>query len=95
MRRALDEYRIIGIKSTIPFHQELMNNTQFIAGQFDTTFVEQGFTLVERKLEEHLRAVAIAATLLAHRRTGQTRATVRPTRRPRQSGWKASGQWRI
>jgi acetyl-CoA carboxylase biotin carboxylase subunit len=95
MRRALDEYRIIGIKSTIPFHQELMNNAQFIAGQFDTTFVEQGFTLVERKLEEHLRAVAIAATLLAHRRTGQTRATVRPTRRPRRSGWKASGQWRI
>jgi acetyl/propionyl-CoA carboxylase alpha subunit len=95
MRRALDEYRIMGIKTTIPFHQELMNNAQFIAGQFDTTFVEEGFTLVERKLEEHLRAVAIAATLLTHQRTGQARAALPPARRQRPSGWKMSGQWRI
>jgi acetyl-CoA carboxylase biotin carboxylase subunit len=95
MRRALDEYHIMGIKTTIPFHQELMSHAQFIAGQFDTTFVEQGFTLVERKLEEHLKAVAIAATLLAHGRNGQARQGVLPTRAPRRSNWRTSGQWRI
>jgi len=31
MRRALEEYRIIGIKTTIPFHQELMNSTTLLA----------------------------------------------------------------
>jgi acetyl-CoA carboxylase biotin carboxylase subunit len=95
MRRALDEYHIMGIKTTIPFHRELMNHALFVAGQFDTTFVEQGFTLVERKLEEHLKAVAIAATLLTHHRRGQARAPLRPGARRRGSNWKTSGQWRI
>jgi acetyl-CoA carboxylase biotin carboxylase subunit len=95
MRRALDEYHIVGIKTTIPFHQELMNHALFIAGQFDTTFVEQGFTLVECKLEEHLKAVAIAATLLTHRRRGQARAPIRPSARRPGSNWKTSGRWRI
>jgi len=95
MRRALDEYHIMGIKTTIPFHQELMNNAQFIAGEFDTTFVEQGFTLVERKLEEHLKAVAITATLLSHRRKSQARATVLPARQQQRSNWKMSRQWGI
>jgi acetyl/propionyl-CoA carboxylase alpha subunit len=95
MRRALDEYHIMGIKTTIPFHQELMNNAQFIAGEFDTTFVEKGFTLVERKLEEHLKAVAIAATLLTHRQKDQARATALPARQQRRSNWKMSGHWGI
>jgi len=95
MRRALDEYHIMGIKTTIPFHQELMNNALFVAGQFDTTFVEKGFTLVERQLEEHLKAVAIAATLLTHHRKGQARATPLPLRRQRRSNWRMSSQWGI
>ena len=95
MRRALDEYRIMGIKTTIPFHQELMNDPRFIAGQFDTTFVEEGFTLVEQKLEEHLKVVAIAATLLTHHRRDQTRATIVPTSRQRMSNWQMSGRWRV
>lgn len=33
MRRALDEYAITGIKTTIPFHQKLMENPHFIEGK--------------------------------------------------------------
>lgn len=66
MRRALDEYRIVGIKTNIPFHQQIVNDTRFIGGQFDTQFVEHRFSMVERGYEEHLEVVAIAATLLAH-----------------------------
>ena len=40
MRRALDEFVVIGIKTTIPFHQQLMKNKDFIAGNFDTKFLE-------------------------------------------------------
>jgi acetyl/propionyl-CoA carboxylase alpha subunit len=95
MRRALQEYRILGIKTTIPFHQELMNHPRFIAGEFDTTFVERGFTLVEEKLEQHLRTVAIAAALLAYdNRTQRRTAVVRADRR-RGSDWKFSGRWRM
>jgi acetyl-CoA carboxylase biotin carboxylase subunit len=40
MKRALDEYIIEGIKTTIPFHQKLMENEDFNAGNFTTKFME-------------------------------------------------------
>ena len=40
MKRALDEYIIEGIKTTIPFHQKLMDNEQFKEGNFTTKFME-------------------------------------------------------
>jgi len=41
MRRALSEYLISGIKTTIPFHVQIMQNPDFILGDFDTGFVEK------------------------------------------------------
>lgn len=40
MKRALDEYVIEGIKTTIPFHQKLMDNEDFKKGDFTTKFME-------------------------------------------------------
>jgi acetyl-CoA carboxylase biotin carboxylase subunit len=40
MERALDEYIIEGIKTTIPFHQRLMKNEKFRAGDFTTKFMD-------------------------------------------------------
>ena len=40
MRRALDEYIIEGVKTTIPFHQKLMQDPKFIEGDFTTKFME-------------------------------------------------------
>lgn len=40
MRRALDEYIIEGIKTTIPFHQKLMVDEKFVEGDFTTKFME-------------------------------------------------------
>lgn len=40
MKRALDEYIIEGVKTTIPFHQKLMQNPKFIEGDFTTKFME-------------------------------------------------------
>jgi acetyl-CoA carboxylase, biotin carboxylase subunit len=44
MSRALSEYVIEGIKTTIPFHQQLMQNEEFRSGTFTTKFLE-GFTM--------------------------------------------------
>ena len=41
MACALDEYIIQGIKTTIPFHQKMMANKDFIDGNFDTNFLER------------------------------------------------------
>ena len=40
MKRALDEYIIEGVKTTIPFHQKLMENPEFNSGNFTTKFME-------------------------------------------------------
>jgi acetyl-CoA carboxylase biotin carboxylase subunit len=95
MRRALEEYRVMGIKTTIPFHQELMNDARFIAGQFDTSFVEKGFTLVEEKLEEHLKLVAMATTLLAHQHSDESKINHIASKPHRGSNWKMANRWRI
>ncbi len=44
MRRALDEYYITGIKTTVPFHSAIMRNADFRAGRYDTGFVERVMT---------------------------------------------------
>jgi acetyl-CoA carboxylase biotin carboxylase subunit len=41
MYRALDEFVIEGVASTIPFHKKVMKNKKFIDGKFDTGFVEK------------------------------------------------------
>jgi len=40
MKRALDEYIIEGIKTTIPFHKQLMCDPDFVSGNFTTKFME-------------------------------------------------------
>ena len=40
MKRALDEFIIEGIKTTIPFHKKLMDNPEFIKGDYTTKFME-------------------------------------------------------
>ncbi|GIV59423.1 MAG: acetyl-CoA carboxylase biotin carboxylase subunit [Rhodothermaceae bacterium] len=40
MLRALDEFVIEGVKTTIPFHRQLLRNEAFRAGHFDTRFLE-------------------------------------------------------
>jgi acetyl-CoA carboxylase biotin carboxylase subunit len=40
MRRALSEFEVTGIKTTIPFHLDMMNNPDFINNNFDTKYLE-------------------------------------------------------
>jgi acetyl-CoA carboxylase, biotin carboxylase subunit len=40
MRRALREYQVAGIKTTLPFFREVMEDEEFVAGRLDTGFIE-------------------------------------------------------
>lgn len=40
MKRALDEFVIEGVKTTIPFHRQLMDHPDYIAGNYTTKFME-------------------------------------------------------
>ena len=46
MKRALDEFYIEGIKTTIPFHRKLMDHPDYITGNYTTKFMED-FTMNE------------------------------------------------
>ena len=40
MRRAVSEYKVLGIKTTLPFFERVLRHPAFVAGDFDTSFVE-------------------------------------------------------
>lgn len=47
MKRALEEFVIDGTTTTIPFHLKLMENKQFLSGEFDAKFLEENTIQVE------------------------------------------------
>jgi len=47
MDRALDEYVIRGVKTTIPFHRKIINHKQFRSGEYDTMFLTQAPELIK------------------------------------------------
>ncbi len=49
MLRALDDYVITGIKTTIPFHKRILTNPNFISGKFNTSFIEKNYPEVLKK----------------------------------------------
>jgi acetyl-CoA carboxylase, biotin carboxylase subunit len=57
LRRALDEYTVGGIKTTLPFFREIVRDAEFIAGHLDTGFISRFF--------ERRAAAALSAETLA------------------------------
>jgi acetyl-CoA carboxylase biotin carboxylase subunit len=49
MKRALEEFVIEGVKTTIPFHIKLMDNAIFRSGKFNTSFLETSFDFSDLK----------------------------------------------
>ncbi len=93
MRRALEEYRILGVKTNIPFHQSLMDSHRFLAGHYDTRFVEERFSMDESEdgKEGQAEIAAILATLVAHRQ-GQLAAQFVRRDPGGSSPWKWAGR---
>jgi len=92
MRRALEEYRITGVKTNIPFHQQIVNHTEFIYGQFDTTFVENRFAMQQTDGSDLLRAAAIAAAMVVHQQRQNSMATIAHRESSSSNSWKVAGR---
>ena len=56
MARALREYKILGIKTTIPFHQRVLKNAAFLKGEYDTTFIDTRFDKEDLKTPSEYRS---------------------------------------
>ena len=94
MRRALDEFKIIGIRTNIPFHQRMMDSTRFMAGQYDTRFVEERFSMeaAEEGKKDLSDIAAILATLVAHQQSQRAAQIIQRNERDT-SNWKWVGRW--
>jgi acetyl-CoA carboxylase biotin carboxylase subunit len=64
MRRALMEYSIHGIKTTIPFHQRVMAEAAFLRGELDTTYIDRHFAGRPHAWDESQRDVALVAAAI-------------------------------
>ncbi|UCE17619.1 MAG: acetyl-CoA carboxylase biotin carboxylase subunit [Gemmatimonadota bacterium] len=68
MKRALREYMITGIKTTIPFCLKVMENERFVRGTFDTHFIEKELEHGPSGRDgDECEIAALAAALAAHR----------------------------
>lgn len=94
MRRALEEYKIVGVRTNIPFHQNLMDSHRFMGGQYDTRFVEERFSMdaAAAGRDDRSEIAAIIATLAAHQQTQRAAHVIQRGERDT-SNWKWLGRW--
>lgn len=74
MRRALREFKIVGISTNIPFHLQVLEDPRFVSGRLDTRYVEKHYRPRAERGAEEAAAVVLAA-LLAHQRRARPRTT--------------------
>ncbi len=77
LERALAEFGVAGVATTIPFHRAVVRHPDFVAGRLSTAFVERlAGDLVARPDPARRRAVLVAAALGAYRRAEAARPAV-------------------
>ena len=77
MLRAVSEYKITGIKTTLPFFDRALRHPKFIEGDFDTGFVAR----LQAEKDDRVRATEIAmavAAVAAYRARRQSRGSISP-----------------
>jgi acetyl-CoA carboxylase biotin carboxylase subunit len=90
MRRALMEYTVQGIKTTIPFHQRVMADPDFLRGDIDTTYIDRRFAGRPHAWDESQRDVALVAAAIHAHLQDQARAGT-----PARGGRAAESAWKL
>jgi acetyl/propionyl-CoA carboxylase alpha subunit len=97
MRRALDEYAVGGIKTTLPFFREIVRDEEFVAGHLDTGFIPRfnersGKRAGGTQASSLHQDLAIIAAAIAY---AESQRQVSNNHQPeKQSKWKISGRTR-
>ncbi len=93
MRRALGEYEVGGIKTTLPFFREVVEDEEFIEGKLDTGFIER---FIERRkkveIDNVVEDMALIATALAYQNRQKPIAGESVNNAQRQSRWAIAGR---
>jgi acetyl-CoA carboxylase, biotin carboxylase subunit len=88
MRRALAEYRVLGIRTTLPFLERVLAHPAFVAGEIDTAFVEKVFAETDRDRRRPLEVAVAAAAIRAYR----DRQTSRLAPQSSAGGWQQAAR---
>ncbi len=96
MLRALSEYVITGIKTTIPFHQRVMRSGAFLEGRLSTEFIER---LLEPSGEEEepseVDEIAVLAAVLDVEGRKRSSASAAPSSSGGPSASASGGAWKL
>jgi acetyl-CoA carboxylase biotin carboxylase subunit len=97
MKRALSEFVVQGIKTSIPFHQRVMRHPKFLAGSYDTGFIEnyvKGSEPADDGAGEARRVAMMLAAIAAYRRDKERaeRLELRPQTAAAENPWKVFGR---
>ncbi len=91
MKRALREYVILGVKTNIPFHLQLLDDERFINGEVHTGFLDSDFKMVEPEHNPTTDEIALlVAAVMSHERRqrngAQPAVIVGPSQQWREAG---------
>jgi acetyl-CoA carboxylase biotin carboxylase subunit len=94
MKRALSEFRIQGIETSIAFHQAVMQNHRFLAGDFNTRFIEQEFSHFSGSLDidDETAQAAFLGALLFETENNSASLPDRQPAKTAMTAWKLSGR---
>jgi len=96
LRRALDEYEVGGIKTTLPFFREIVRDDEFKSGQLDTGFIarfnERRAVAVPDTDAEIKQDIALLAAAIHYARLQREASFRPPASRDGQKRWKMSGR---
>ncbi|MFI4946043.1 MAG: hypothetical protein ACHP85_22400, partial [Burkholderiales bacterium] len=76
MRRAVSEYRVLGVRTTLPFFDRLLREPAFVAGDFDTSFATTLVGQADARPGRKGEVAVIAAAIRAFEERRQARARV-------------------
>ena len=95
MRNALEEFKIEGVKTTIPFHKRIMEDEDFLKGDIHINFVDEriGKLLPEKALTEE-EVAALTVVLANQIAEAKVKALIPRREQKGVSLWKAAGRIR-
>jgi acetyl/propionyl-CoA carboxylase alpha subunit len=94
MLRALREYVVVGIQTNIPFHQQLLTDERFLAGDFHTGWLEEEFKMASPDGHPDEVAALLVAAVLAHQRKRRP-PPVNTAPAANGSAWRSAGRDRL
>ena len=101
LKRALSEFMVKGIKTSLPFHRQVVRHPVFLEGRYDTGFIEEHMNggsgtpdAANGEMDEERRMAFILAAIVAYRRDKEraARASDAATSGTAENPWKQHGR---